>query len=115
MPTMKVCASQALKTYKDEKRIIDEKKDKGIVVGISEHSRPWVKFYSAIEKAIFECDKDSDYYAVGAAYIEYQQARVEYHKNMGHDLGAAYILFTKKKNLIKAVEGLNLGNRAIRI
>lgn len=115
MPTMKVCASQALKTYKDEKRIIDEKKDKGVVVSISEQSRPWIKFYSTIEKAILECDRDADYYAVGTAYIEYQKARVEYHKNTGRDIGAAYILFTKKKNLIKAVADLNLSNRAIRI
>ena len=78
---------------------------------------PWKEFCEAIEKALFDCARDSDYVNVGLAYMDYKSARREYWQSIGRnfDIDAAYNSFIKKNELKKTIKGLVGGNRTIRI
>lgn len=116
MKLMSDCARKALKTYEDKKKVLEEKKNRGEKLELFENSRLWKDFCDAIEKALVECVRDSDYVNVGLAYIDYKTTRSEYFKSItgGFDVDLAHTTFIKKNELKKTIRGL-VGSRAIRI
>lgn len=117
MKLMRGCAKEALKTYEDKKKALEEKKNRGEKLELFENSRLWKDFCDAIEKALVECVRDSDYANVGLAYMDYKTTRSEYFKSImgGFNVDLAHATFIKKKELKKTIKGLVGGNRTIRI
>ena len=117
MKLMRDCAREALKIYEDKKKALEEKESRGIKLELFEGSRPWKDFCDAIEKALLDCVRDSDYVSVGLAYMDYKTARREYWQSIGRnfDIVAAHNSFIKKNELKKIIKGLAGGNRTIRI
>ena len=116
MKLMRDCAREALKTYEDKNKVLEEKESRGIRLGF-ESSRLWKDFCNAIERALLDCDRDSDYEKVGLAYVDYVKARNEYFKSKrdGFDIGLAHTAFIKKNELKKTIKGLVGNNRLIKI
>ena len=116
MPTMKACAREALKIYEDKKKALEEKESRGIKLDFAD-ARLWKDFCNAIEKALLDCDRDSDYANVGLAYMGYVTARNAYFRSIrgGFDIDLAHTAFIKKNELKKTIRGLVGSNRIIRI
>lgn len=112
---MRDCAREALKTYEDKKKILEEKENRGIKLGPFEKPRLWRDFCDAIEKAFLHCVRDSDYVNVGLAYMDYKETRGEYFKKGYFDIDLAHATFIKKVELEKTIKRLVGGNRTIRI
>ena len=118
MKLMRDCAREALKIYEDKIKALEEKKNRGVKLGSFESSIPWRDFCNAIEQALVDCDRDSDYASVGLAYMDYITARRKYLQSMRGEvlrIGLAYTTFAKKAELKKTIKGLIGGNRTIRI
>lgn len=113
---MRDCAREALKTYEDKKKALEEKESMGIKLGF-EGARFWKDFCDAIEEALTECVRDSDYANVGLAYMDYKTTRSEYFKSImgGFNVDLAHTTFIKKNELKKTIRGLVGGSRTIRI
>ena len=113
---MRDCAREALKAYEDKKKVLEEKESRGIKLDF-EGARIWKDFCNAIEKALLDCDRDSDYASVGLAYMGYVTARNAYVKSIrgGFDIDLAHTAFIKKNELKKTIRGLVGNNRTIRI
>lgn len=117
MKLMRDCAREALKIYEDKKKALEEKKNRGERFELFENSRLWKDFCDAIEEALVECVRDSDYANVGLAYIDYKTTRSEYFKSImrGFNVDLAHYTFIKKNELKKTIRGLVGGSRTIRI
>ena len=116
MKLMRDCAREALKIYEDKKKALEENKNRGERLELFE-TRLWKDFCDAIEEALIECVRDSDYANVGLAYIDYKTTKSEYFKSImgGFNVDLAHFTFIKKNELKKTIRGLVGGSRTIRI
>lgn len=118
MKLMRDCARQALKTYEDRVKEIEEKKSRGVKLRAFEGSVPWRDFCKEIEETLVVCYRDSDYTSVGLAYLDYKQSRSAANRAIGEsgfNIDSLLNTFKKKKELKKIIKGLVGGNRTIRI